>query len=387
MRARTAKRTATRRAGRRPPRCFSRRPEVGEQVGDEAQVLQRPAAGGCGLPGTPVPIDVLVERQCVRHIDDHTVATLLTHPTCLPLVRVPIRWPRFAGFGASNRIGVREAGIEQAEAFRQRSSMMSPSRTTARRSGHARRIRARQAFEHGELPVVVAEFDAADDQPPVPGPQPPETVQVASPRIALEEPPQLRRAVLRPPERLLGCDGVAAPRGPPQLVADAVLGDPPQVGPHGAPALRLEPLEAGEGVAQRLLNDVAGVDRAARRAAAGGPASISAARTGTARTAPRSPPGCPAGPAPGGVDSDDGVKPESDLGSRFNTMTNDESCPKPAWSGNGRDTHDRRPTSFTRAPRAGGLFIARAAAGGKAGCSLFVPRTPYLAARGGMASV
>ena len=117
-------------------RGVSRRPEVGEQVGDEAQVLQRPAAGGCGLPGAPVPIDVLVERQGVRHVDDHTVATLLTHPTCLPLVRVPIRWPRPrpAGSGASIRIGVREAETEQAEAFRQRSSMMSPSRTTARRS-------------------------------------------------------------------------------------------------------------------------------------------------------------------------------------------------------------------------------------------------------------
>ena len=64
-------------------RRLALRPEVGKQVGDDAQVVESPATGRCGLPRAPVPIHVLVQRQRVRHVDDQTVPLLLTHPTCL----------------------------------------------------------------------------------------------------------------------------------------------------------------------------------------------------------------------------------------------------------------------------------------------------------------
>ena len=63
-------------------RRISLRPEAGKNASDEAQVVERPAIGGRGLPRTPVPIDVLVQRQGVRHVDDQT-AVILTHPACL----------------------------------------------------------------------------------------------------------------------------------------------------------------------------------------------------------------------------------------------------------------------------------------------------------------
>ena len=74
---RTARR-AKKPAGSREPvadapgvEMFLRR-GVGKHAGDQAQVVERPALGGRGFPRAPVPIDVLVQRERVRHVDDQT---------------------------------------------------------------------------------------------------------------------------------------------------------------------------------------------------------------------------------------------------------------------------------------------------------------------------
>ena len=188
--------------------------------------------------------------------------------------------------------------------------MTSPSRTTARRSAMRGRIRARQAFEQGELPVVVAELDAADDQPPVPGPQAPETVEGSVPRrhprraaaVAACRPPtpeaaapaRLRRAAASPAAARRGC-GSRRPAA-------------------GRPALALPRFDSNQSrrvkvVAQRFLNDVAGVDRAPP--ALGQAAPRTSPEPGPVPLEQRfgRPPGCPAGPAPGGVTRTTGWSP------------------------------------------------------------------------------
>ena len=58
-----------------------------EHPGDEAQVVERPAIGGRGLPPAPVPIDVLVQRERVRYFGDQVVAFAVIHPACLGFPR------------------------------------------------------------------------------------------------------------------------------------------------------------------------------------------------------------------------------------------------------------------------------------------------------------
>ena len=73
---------AERQEARRRRRVFCRL-GAREQPGEESQVVERPAVGGRGLPPTPVPIDVLVQRERVRHFADQVVAFAIIHPACL----------------------------------------------------------------------------------------------------------------------------------------------------------------------------------------------------------------------------------------------------------------------------------------------------------------
>ena len=75
---------------------------------------------------------------------------------------------------------------------------------------------------------------------------------------------KLGRAVLGCPKRLLRRDDVATSGRPAHLVADPVLDASPKVDPQRAGAIRLELVEPYERVVKRVLNEVAGVEGAAR---------------------------------------------------------------------------------------------------------------------------
>ena len=130
--------------------------------------------------------------------------------------------------------------------------------------GHARRVRTRQTFDEGELPVGVSELGAANDEPPLPGLQAFQAVHVPPPGLDVPELLKLGRAVLGCPKRLLRRDDVATSGRPAHLVADPVLDASPKVDPQRAGAIRLELVEPYERVVKRVLNEVAGVEGTAR---------------------------------------------------------------------------------------------------------------------------
>ena len=48
---------------------------------DHTQAVEQPAAGRRGQPRATVPLHVLVQRQCLRHVVDDVVTTVVTHRT------------------------------------------------------------------------------------------------------------------------------------------------------------------------------------------------------------------------------------------------------------------------------------------------------------------